>query len=272
MRPMRLALLLVLTLALAGCGGDDAPETGTAEPAPDGGSISGVVVTPAIQPITGATVVLESTGAEQTTDLFGRFRFTGLDPGAYVLSASAPDHEPAKLALHVQDGETARPRIQLTPVRPPAPGKETLSFQGRIESSFGPADEAVTPAKGQVGLDGCTCTFEFAVPRDLVAITVEAFWEDTFQVPEGGPQPAFRWNLTTPGGHAAGGSGPTPLHAVATAADFTPEPVFAEQESMTLTLLADAAWPTVQQDYQVFLTLWEVEQPPEGWSFLRGDP
>lgn len=252
---------MVAVIVLAGCSDKPtAPEEDT-EPATTG-SIRGVVVTPTIQPIVGAVVSIDALGTEKQSDLFGRFRFTDLDPGTYVLRVSAERHDPTNLTVQVAAGASARPRVVLDPILPPVVQHTTLEFAGRVPAWLGPAENASQPAQNAAGVAGCQCMFDIPVPRYLVAVTVEAIWEDEITAPAG---TEYQWNLTMDGA-SANGTGSAPLHDVVRDDDtgtFAPP--------MTLTIVPDAMWPTQEQEYEAFVTLWEVEDPPEGWSFIAGD-
>lgn len=268
------AVGIVLLILLAGCSSKDEPTQTVVEEEPEGNTISGVVVTPTIQPIPGATVRLVQTGDEQKTDLFGRFRFTGLDAGSYILEARAMGHETTKMPLQVREGEVSRPRIQLSPIAPPVERHQTLSFVGFIKSSFGPADEQVEPYKEQLGMAGCDCTFFFTVPRYTVAMTLEAVWTEDSSPPPEAYDIQFHFDLQTLSlSHRAEVVGGSPLHALLTPDSFAGDgPMdFSKAGSMNIQVRADDVWPTTDQSFQIFLTLWEVAQPPDGWSFVEGD-
>jgi hypothetical protein len=84
----RVVTLLLLCICLAGCSDSvGAAQDEVAEVAPIG-SLPGVVVDIAIQPIAGATVVANPGGQTVTTDAVGAFRFDDLEPGTYALTAS----------------------------------------------------------------------------------------------------------------------------------------------------------------------------------------
>lgn len=270
---MRLAVVTILTLvALSGCSdGDDATQTpldpGTP---PQGSGISGVVVTTTIQPIPGATVESLDTGEVLTTDLFGRFRLD-VEAGSYRLRASAPDHSTVEERVVVRDNETTRARIQLQRLTPAGPFHQTFQFDGRVDAGLGPADEGSDPAKQALGADGCECSFQFPVGRNTVALSVEALWDDSLSPPEQAPT-QYRYNVTSGTGQAwAAGAGANPLVAHLTSASFSPEFAFSDHAVLDISLRPDAVWPTVDQTYTIFLTLWEVEGPPEGWSYVHGD-
>lgn len=264
--------LVLLLVALSGCGDGPADAPAAPDPAapPAGSGISGVVVTPTIQPIPGATVELLDTGASAQTDLFGRFRFD-VEPGTYRLRASAPDHSTVEETAVVEDNRTARVRIRLESQGPAVPFHQTFQFDGRVDASLGPADDPAAPAKQAAGADGCECRFQFPVGRLAVAVSVEALWEDSLSPPDAAPS-RFRYNVTSGTGTAwAAGDGPSPLVAHLSEAEFTEGFAFADHAVLDLTFLPDAVWPAVDQTYTLFVTVWEVEGPPEGWSYVGGD-
>ncbi len=276
MRLRWFAVLLVASLALSGCGskGDAGPKTG--DGAPDDadasalGGISGVVVTPTIQSIQGATVLVVETGQSTLSDIFGRFRFD-VEPGTYRLQASAPDHDPAEQTVTVLENKTARPRLQLTSLVAAVPFHQTFQFDGRVAASLGPADGPADPVKDAAGAGACTCSFNLPVARLTVGITVEALWEDS--ISPGAVAPTeYRYNVTSGTGSAwAAGAGANPLRAHLVEADFTDGFAFRDHAVLEVGLLPDAIWPTIDQSYSLFVTVWEVAGPPEGWSYLNGD-
>src|SRR5262245_59899784 len=93
-------VLLVASIALAGCGGkkgDDGDGKKT-ELKEGKGAITGVVLDDVIRPVPKALVLL-CNGETVEADGSGQFEFINLEPGAYVLRATADNHEAAPLTV-----------------------------------------------------------------------------------------------------------------------------------------------------------------------------
>lgn len=107
-------LLLVACLTLAGCSGAAVEEVSGA-PA---GVIRGVVVDAGVAPVTDATVRVEGTDLQATSDADGAFVFTGLPPGSYFLAASKPGYQSVQAGATVVAGVAEPPlvRLQMDPV------------------------------------------------------------------------------------------------------------------------------------------------------------
>ena len=141
------ALLVVVALLLAGCsdgnGGakNDLEDVfgDTPRAASGKGLIRGLVLTPAIVPIQGATVQLTGSALNQTTDDDGAFVFVDLDPGTYFLQVSKPGwtslQQSADVAADVQ--EPAILRITIDKVPGAEPRAVTLQADGYISCSLG---------------------------------------------------------------------------------------------------------------------------------------
>lgn len=267
-----LSVLLILMLALAGCGGKDSAPAPVEEEEPAGNDINGVVVTPTIQPIPGARLELTPGDIQDTADLFGRFRFSDLEPGTYRIKSLVDGYEVKQVTVKVTEGETARPRIVMDPILPPVARHDTINYNGFIKSNFGQVDEPLEPYKENIGMDGCECQFYFSVPRYTHTITLEIIWDDTIAIgPEPAPQPEYRWTLSTLSlSHTATGQGPSPIH-VNLDADAFGGIDFSKAGAMTLRVQGDANIPTTDQQFQVFVTVWEVDPPPSGWAIANGD-
>ncbi|MGB1586400.1 MAG: carboxypeptidase regulatory-like domain-containing protein [Thermoplasmatota archaeon] len=266
-----LPVFLFLMLALAGCSSKDAAPAPQEEEVPEGNAINGVVVTPTIQPIPGAKVTLTPGDAQDTADLFGRFRFDELESGTYRIRAEVDGYEVKQVTVKVTDGETARPRIVMEPILPPVARHDTITFNGFIKSNFGQADEASEPYKEHIGMDGCECQFYFTVPRYTHTITVEVIWDDAVAVTEPAPQPEYRWSVSTLSlSHFAEGQGASPILANLDADTFGGID-FSDAGAMTIRIRGDENVPTTDQGFQVFVTIWEVTGPPSGWAIANGD-
>lgn len=84
--------------------------TFTLSTSPGGGGIAGTVRNSSGFPITGATVTIirgPAVGSRKITDRNGRFNFTGLPSGTYVLEVRAFGFQPARAEIQVRAGGTA---------------------------------------------------------------------------------------------------------------------------------------------------------------------
>jgi hypothetical protein len=102
--------LLLMTALLAGCSGKGGSSSsgGTTGPLPaDKGAIAGLLIDDVYRPIPGALLLLQPAGLTATADGEGQFSFTDLEPGAYVLQASAGGHEAAPRQVDVVAGQYA---------------------------------------------------------------------------------------------------------------------------------------------------------------------
>lgn len=120
--PMRLFLVacLLFASALAGCA-EDAPESPEGETTQideelvatdDTGVIRGVVVDPAIIPIAGVTVTL-NTGEETVSLEDGSFGFSDLEPGSYFMTATKPGYDGVQSQTDVEAGVALPPVVRI---------------------------------------------------------------------------------------------------------------------------------------------------------------
>lgn len=77
------------------------------------GTIQGTVTNAAGQPVVGATVTLESTGASTKTDSSGNYVFTGVDPAAQALRISGPTYKATETTVNVSQDVTSRADVTL---------------------------------------------------------------------------------------------------------------------------------------------------------------
>lgn len=138
MRTPAAALALLALAALAGCFGGD----GRAQAEPDGatattGILRGVVVDEAIRPVAGAWVNVTAPGVayNATTGDDGLFRFVGLAPGNYIVTAAkryyAPHQSAAVVLAEVQDPEAVRLQLVFEPRL--APFAQVYKYEGMLE-------------------------------------------------------------------------------------------------------------------------------------------
>lgn len=143
MRPLS-AALLVLALIATGCvGKDDGGDPNALESAVakvtgptdeelrrTPGSIEGLVLTPDVAPIAGATVTLLRENVTTTTDGGGFFRFSGLANGAYLVSASAEGHRTRTAQATATNGTVYVINLTLEPAPVPTPFVEQRELEG----------------------------------------------------------------------------------------------------------------------------------------------
>ena len=79
------------------------------------GTIQGTVTNAAGQPVAGATVTLESTGASVKTDSSGNYVFTGVDPAAQAIRISGPSYKSTETTVNVSQDVTSRADVTLQP-------------------------------------------------------------------------------------------------------------------------------------------------------------
>lgn len=231
---------------------DDAPPV----PQVDPGHISGVVVDSAIRPLPGAIVRLPGLDLQDPARRDGSFSFTELLPGAYLVRANASGYFPAEAVVAVQSGQMTRIKFVLEPVPPPTPYHVTQTFNGFAQIT----DDGLLAR----GLYCNACTFVASFDRTPDALLVEALMDSTT---EGGN--SFYWAVRESGdsyGSLADGSGGNPLRTV----------VFGERLANTTYLEIDVfpqsfPAPEMEKSFQVFLTAWYNELPPDGWSVVDGD-
>lgn len=153
---MLVAALFTLT-ALAGCsdGGQEKKTDDEEEfkdfdldATDDTGVIRGVVVDPAVVPVGGVTVTIESTGETVETTQNGAFGFSGVEPGTHFVTASKPGFATVQQSVAVVAGVDTPPVVKILLERDPTtrPYTETIQFNGLIVCSF---------ALGVVGFAAC---------------------------------------------------------------------------------------------------------------------
>src|ERR1041385_5709040 len=143
-------LLFLAALLVAGCSqpskanghavtlGDGSHVELTGGPTAAGkGSIVGVVVDEAIRPVKGANLTIPSEGLKTTSDESGLFRFDDLQPGFYVVAASAPGFLPVQSSADVVADDVARLRLLLPTDASPQAYHTTYTLDGYMEAWTG---------------------------------------------------------------------------------------------------------------------------------------
>ncbi len=134
-----LAIVSVLALLWAGCA-EKATPLAQAPPEPTGPLVvEGVVVDPAIHPLSGVRVVLEAEGVpvgESVTGPDGAFAFEVDSPGAYFLKATKTGFFRSDATVEVRAGGEAEPvRLVLLPDPETTPAIQAFTFHGYLECS-----------------------------------------------------------------------------------------------------------------------------------------
>ncbi|HEV2116851.1 MAG TPA: carboxypeptidase regulatory-like domain-containing protein, partial [Terriglobales bacterium] len=122
------------------------------------GSVTGTVADPSGAVVPNATVSLKNDATSQTltqsTTANGVYRFQFLTPGAYTLTAKAPNFKPASSAVSVSVGQTTTSNMTLAlnsasetvTVTSEAPVLQTEN--GNVSTTFTPAQVALVPNPG----------------------------------------------------------------------------------------------------------------------------
>lgn len=299
-----LAAFLLLFPLLAGCS-----EGGGADAAGDGkgadvgvsdttGAIVGLVVDERIMPIEGAEVTLSGGGPPRaaTSDGEGRFVFSELPPGTYVLAASSLLHQSAQASVEVAAGvEPPVTKILLSRRFTQDPYHETLKFDGFIQCGYDATvisslcandytrfvtDPQCPQCEHLLGDNRGT---DFAVGPGWQVLVYEMTWEPPLQatsermrlIVSHTPRVASHWYCS--------GSGANPVQLrmdVGVACeDQQDEPEQVPPEglpNMHLFAAVDApegqfAAATVSQRFTVFMNFFYFGGAPDGWSFINGD-
>lgn len=301
-KPLLLAAL-VAAVVLAGCaGGGGGPE---AQPLGDvddvdatatTGGIHGFVVDQKIVPIKGATVTVTPGDKSTTTDAGGSFVISGLEPGTYFVKASHPLYETQQQSAEVIAGERDPKDLKFQLVRTISqdPYYVTLKYDGYIVCSVNTAGALseecgegagvpcqVPPPYGchrLGGQDNNNIQFDFQADAGAKSIVFETVWEPTSEagnelyVPVGTNwvcDPGCSWDGVTEL------KGSSPLYGQIGAEQIEKSKI-GPGTNVTMFVWAgsfdDPAGAALNQPFTHFATVFYYVPPPDGWSFVRGDP
>lgn len=259
----------VLTALLAGCmgHGGEKEEIDAAEAPKVLGSISGIVVDEAVRPVAGANVTLHVDGVEPVVaSEIGAFTFEGLAPGTYILSASAPGFLAVQSTSSVVGGQTSEIRLQLPIDASPVPYHTTLTHHGFMAAYAG-----IAQTYGQAAMDqfwpGCDCGFTFVAEKQPTNSIFEATWQLTTPDPAGLAE--FHYYFLYSGGRPIDfGLCFSPCYSLADEKLLAPLQPGVEAE---VYMAGPDNYPVVNQEFDIYLTLFYNGPAPEGWSFVNGD-
>lgn len=256
---------LAMALLLAsGC--SDPTKSVLDEVTPGTGGLSGVVVTAAIAPLSGVTVLLEPGGHATVTGEDGLFAFADIATGAYTLSAVRDGYLRTSLGVEVGEGTPAGSvKVVLEADTATARFVESYVFDGFVDWSFNVAGARSTNSASPNYTIGLRAP-DF-IQSELVWESTQAFGRslDLTAIANDG-------NVTVP---SIGESvGPSPLLLTLNSSviqgaklgpkvllDFT---VFAGEEPVAADTGGGLA---VNQGYRLVTHMFYGFLPPEGWRF-----
>ncbi|MGB1586616.1 MAG: carboxypeptidase-like regulatory domain-containing protein [Thermoplasmatota archaeon] len=187
------AILLVLSLLLAGCSDPSSTSPVPAAPGPTTGSLSGIVVDPAIIPLEGVRLWLDGQDRNVTTDNLGTWRMDGLEPGSYFLFAARDGFQPIQTGASVTAGEVTEVALEMVPNMTAEPFSVPTQWRGFIDCSL---RIGTGGASGSVGLNACNELGTQGLGQQDV--------ERIHEFPEGAPdffQTEVQWEKTQTGGN-----------------------------------------------------------------------
>lgn len=274
------------------------------------GIILGVVVDASITPIDGATVTLTSAQPpmSQKTDSQGRFAFADLEPGTYLLQATHAQFSTAQASTEVVAGvdEPKAVRILLERLFDRDPFSEIIKFDGFLACAYaiGVSSTCVNDYTRVTGEQctpaGCYCAggclrdqnlsqtggnireYVSTVGPGWQVMVIEETWEPTS---DAGKNLGFTVSyFSRPNaGHWFGSvNGPNPIriqfdvgveHGSASYGGDEPSIIPPEGYNELFVFFGAGSGSVVlNQRFQSFQTSFYYGVPPEGWSFVNGDP
>jgi hypothetical protein len=273
------------------------------------GVLLGVVVDEAIRPIPNVAVTLvKPAGGEekQTTDSQGRFAFGDLAPGVHIVRASHPSYGPVQTTADVVAGVEEPPvlRVLMERLFSQDPYSELIKFDGFLACSysFPVGSTCVNDYTRLIGfVPGCQggCLRDYNVSRqggnvrEYVSVVspgwqqilFETVWEPSVDStsPELTISVSYFTRVST--SHFFGGmSGPSPMRLQIDLGktppgqnngDGEPAEIGPEGRDDVFAFFNNgggAGSITLNQPFRTFQAMFYYGIPPEGWSFVNGDP
>lgn len=246
--------LVVASLVLAGCGGNDSGDD--QEPTgPEPGVVDGRVLDDVGTPVTDAQVRILLTEHTTTTAPDGSFRFTEVAPGPVVVVATKDGFSSQTLRGNLSEGGRVSFEFELREAPSVAGRDETEIFQGEI------------PCGLPAGV-GCGPVAEGELPRhhfDVAAGLREVVFELVWTPPAEGVATTLRVDAAAATDAACGetyatATGESPLR-LAFDEGF---PIAGGHQCALVFPGQDDA--SAQQAYTLYVTLFYYEQAPEGFT------
>lgn len=180
------AMALLLALAfVAGCTGKESEApladavsalTGPSEEelARMPGVLHGIVHTPELAPIGGASVTEARVGLNATTDAAGYFELSGLVTGEHLLHVAAPGYVTRSVLIQARNGTTLEVNVSLELAPPSTPYVETRELQGFLGCAALVAGEARDCASADPNHRDI---FEFELSSEGKTVVLELVWD-----------------------------------------------------------------------------------------------
>ena len=262
-----IAALASAAVLLAGCAGGAEEPTRTpsalddvdVQPTVEGkGAVAGLVVDDAIRPVVGASIAIAGEEAA-TTDETGVFVLDALEPGLVIFSVSADGFLPVQTSADVAPGQTAEVRVQLPRDDSPEPYLVTYSHNGFMQV-WGGIGQFVVEGIGE-GSGLCDCRIYFTPESNASTIVFEAYWE--FTMPDPGGLAEFYWVVEQPEGEGYEADycfSPCVVHLDVEGASFS------DGVETYARIDGPDFWVALQQQVQLFVTVWHNGAAPDGWT------
>ncbi len=290
-------ILLVLP-ALAGCADGPGVTAGPDDEECDcygdaTGAIRGVVVDEAVVPVEGATVTLLGEGISTLTDEGGMFTFADLSPGVYFVNVTSLTHEGVQVSVEVVAGvEPAITRVQVARLFEGTAFVDQQQIQGFINCGYSAylrspciIDYTQLACPGGCapilyGISGDVRRFIVPVDDGWQSRINEMVWE-----PSTGTSPSLSmtvsfYNRTTSHSYD-GAAGVSPLRHQMDVKPDVGHPEWIPEEGLADYLVfvnphtegSDLPVALVlSQGFELFSSTFYYGLPPEGWSFMDGNP
>lgn len=202
-----LVVLLLASLALAGCSEGPSPSNGDEDQGlddldlkagDDTGIIRGIVVDASITPVVGAMVSIKGQEIGTESNDRGAFGFSDLEPGSYFLTIDKPGFVSAQTNVEVQAGVAEPPILKVLLEAEPstAPFIQDMFFRGYLTCGAAVFATSVGCTTIQEMAEAIGDQSIFPVDYDRVPhwVQAELIWEAT--QPAAG---AFIWEITPQG-------------------------------------------------------------------------
>jgi hypothetical protein len=262
-RPALACAMLLLALALAGCGDRSSAERIEVAPGqvitveepvkPTHGIVAGLVANDALYVLGGVDVRIVGLELNATTDDTGRFAIVNVPAGLYIVQASKKDHKTMQATVDVQPGGVAKAILLLERVPPTDPYHVTWQHEAHVGAAAG----GVSHSRN--------ATLSFSLdPSRPVTLVLESVWTGAVLVPTTDRPIAYRLR-SLDGRDLVVDAAPNPVSLHVDAGILPPG-----QENFRFEAYPDPLEGiTFEARGQTFATIFYNEAAPSGWTLLE---